>query len=254
MVLLVYAWGETAYAGGVASLFWKRSKPAGTAPTVRSRDDDAGQRIEFTDLAPEPHVFLGQSAYLFLRYAESASRHAHDATDLESEATLAAVAEECFQRFSTLAGVLDKLKVDRVEAMSPFIAPTREFERRTRGRNWTERVACTWITMAFLQDFWRRLAEGLPKSIRAEVAKALADDTMITVLRSELECRLVLEPGLRPVLAMWGRRLVGDTMLMAESALSHRADADAESDGVEPVFTEIIGAHSQRMDSLGLTA
>lgn len=254
MVLLVYPWGATAYAGGVASLFWKRDKPTGPAPTVRPRGEDGGQRIEFTDLAPEPEVFLGQSAYLFLRYAESAARHAHDATDLETESTLAVVAEECFQRFSTLVSLLDKLKVDRVEAMSPFIAPTREFERRTRGRNWTERVACTWITMAFLQDFWRRLAEGLPKSIRAEVTEALADDTMIDVLRTELERRIAIEPGIRPVLAMWGRRLVGDTMLMAESALSHGDDPMAEADGVEPVFTEIIGAHSQRMDSLGLTA
>lgn len=254
MVLLVYPWGATAYAGGVAPLFWKRDKPTGPAPTVRSRDDDSGQRIEFTDLAPEPAVFLGQSAYLFLRYAESAARHAHDSTDLETESALAVVAEECFQRFSTLVGVLDKLKADRVESMSPFIAPTREFERRTRGRNWTERVACTWITMAFLQDFWRRLAEGLPKSIRAEVVAALADDTMIEVLRSELERRIAVEPGIRPALAMWGRRLVGDTMLMAESALTHGDDPLAEADGVEPVFTEIIGAHSQRMDSLGLTA
>ena len=61
---------------------------------MRSRDDDSGVRIEFTDLAPEPEVFLGQSAYLFLRYAESAARHAHDSTDLETESTLAVVAEE----------------------------------------------------------------------------------------------------------------------------------------------------------------
>ena len=253
-MLLVYPRVVTAYAGGVAPLFWKRDKPAGPAPTVRSRDDDSGLRVEFTDLAPAPEVFLGQSAYLFLRYAESAARHAHDATDLETEAALAIVAEECFQRFSTLVGLLDRLGTDQIEAMTPFIVPTREFERRTRGRNWTERVMCTWITMAFLQDFWRRLAEGLPKSIRAEVVAALADDTMIEVLRTEIERRIALEPGIRPVLAMWGRRLVGDTMLMAESALTHGDDLEAEAEGVEPVFTEIIGAHSQRMDSLGLTA
>lgn len=244
----------TAYAGCVAPPFWKRSTPSKPAPTVRSRDDDSGLRIEFTDLAPEPDVFLGQSAYLFLRYAESAARHAHDATDLETETTLALVAEECFSRFSTLAAVLDRLKVDRVEAMSPFIVPTREFERRTRGHNWTERVACTWVTMAFLQDFWRRLAEGLPVKIRKEVVAALADDTMINVLRAELARRIELEPGIRPVLAMWGRRLVGDTMLMAESALAYGDNPVIAADGVEPVFTEIISAHSTRMDSLGLTA
>lgn len=236
----------------MAGLFRKRTDASSGSDSTSSTE--SGLRIEFTDLAPEPVVFLGQSAYLFLRFAESAARHAHDATDLETESTLAIVAEECFGRFSTLAGVLDRLKADRAEAMSPFIAPTREFERRTRGRNWVERVACTWVTMSFLQDFWRRLAEGLPAKIRGDVVSALESDTMLTVLRDELERRLALEPELRPMLALWSRRLVGDTMLMAESALVHGTNPVAEADGVEPVFTELIAAHSVRMDALGLTA
>lgn len=199
-------------------------------------------------------MFLGQSAYLFLRYAESAARHAHDATDLETEATLAVVAEECFVRFSTLLAVLDTVVSDRVEAMNPFIAPTREFERRTRGRNWVERLACTWVTMAFLQDFWRELAKTLPPKIRSKVVSALASDTMIDVVTAELERRIALEPSLRATLALWSRRLVGDTMLMAASALSHADRPLSLADGVEPMFTELIAAHSRRMDALGLTA
>lgn len=245
---------RTAYAGSVASLFRKRAGAPKAKSAKRGDSPDGGVRVEFTKLAPEPTVFLGQSAYLFLRYAESAARHAHDALDLESESALAVVAEECFVRFSTLAGVLDRLKTDRVEAMSSFIAPTREFERRTRGRNWVERVACTWVTMAFLQDFWRQLAESLPKSIRGDVLAALESDTMIEVLRAELERRLELEPTLRPTLALWSRRLVGDTMLMAESALVHGDHPLALADGVEPLFTDLIASHSIRMDALGLTA
>ncbi|MEY4312803.1 MAG: hypothetical protein RLZZ319_312 [Actinomycetota bacterium] len=235
----------------VASLFRKRSRTEGSSARA---NDGAGIRIEFTDLAPDAEVFLGQSAYLFLRFAESAARHAHDAIDLESESNLAVVAEECFSRFSALATSLDKLGVDRVEAMSPFIAPTREFERRTRGRNWVERVACTWVTMAFLQDFWRRLADGLPASVRAAVVTALKSDHMIDVLRAEVEQRLEREPTLRPMLALWARRLVGDTMLVAESALVIPEGAPGQSETVEPVFTELIAAHSRRMDAMGLTA
>ncbi len=237
--------------GVVAGLFRKRSRTAGS---VGRSSESAGIRIEFTDLAPEVSVFLGQSAYLFLRFAESAARHAHDAIDLDSESTLAVVAEECFSRFSALASLLDTLGVDRVEAMSPFIAPTREFERRTRGRNWVERVACTWVTMGFLQDFWRRLAPGLPKTVRAEVIAALESDHMIDVLRVEVERRLVLEPSIRPMLALWARRLVGDTMLVAESALVVPDGKPGQADTVEPVFTELISAHSLRMDAMGLTA
>jgi hypothetical protein len=238
----------------VASIFRRRTAVHAVNPADRSSEATAGVRVEFTDLAPAPVVFLGQSAYLFLRYAESAARHAHDAVDLDAESTLALVAEECFVRFSRLATILDRSKHDRVEAMTPFIAPTREFERRTRGRNWVERVACTWITMAFLQDFWRQLASGLPKAIRRDVLAALESDTMIDALRAELERRIELEPTLRPTLALWARRLVGDTMLMAESALVHANKPVALADGIEPVFTDLIAAHSARMDALGLTA
>lgn len=238
----------------MASIFRRRTAAPAASSAVRPGGAPTGVRVEFTDLAPAPAVFLGQSAYLFLRYAESAARHAHDAVDLETESTLALVAEECFARFSKLAAILDKTRNDRVEAMSPFIAPTREFERRTRGRNWVERVACTWVTMAFLQDFWRQLAAGLPKAIRREVIAALESDTMIEELRAELERRIELEPSLRPMLALWARRLVGDTMLMAESALVHANNPVALADGIEPVFTELIAAHSVRMDALGLTA
>ena len=238
----------------VASLFRKSGRSSTSGSRSRSRVANASARVEFTELAPSPDVFLGQSAYLFLRYAESAARHAHDATDLETESTLAIVAEECFARFSALAATLDKLKVDRLAAMSPFIAPTREFERRTRGRNWVERLACTWVTMAFLQDFWRRLAQGLPAKIRADVIAALDNDRMIDVLRTELERRIALEPGLRPSLALWSRRLIGDTMLMAESALLPSTHRATRADGLGTVFTELITSHSLRMDALGLTA
>jgi hypothetical protein len=51
---------------------------------------------------------------------------------------------------------------------------------------------------------------------------------------------------------MWGRRLVGDTMLVARLAIAQHPDASEER--VDPVFTELIAAHTRRMDKLGLTA
>ncbi len=59
----------------------------------------------------------------------------------------------------------------------------------------------------------------------------------------------------RSLLSMWGRRLVGDTLLVARAALttSVRLDRAAE-EKVEPVFTELMAAHSRRMDAVGLNA
>jgi hypothetical protein len=42
-------------------------------------------------------------------------------------------------------------------------------------------------------------------------------------------------------------------MLVARSALSLEGRRDGE-ERVEPIFTELIAAHTRRMDALGLTA
>ncbi|MBC7591006.1 MAG: hypothetical protein H7226_08185, partial [Salinibacterium sp.] len=55
-------------------------------------------------------------------------------------------------------------------------------------------------------------------------------------------------------LAMWGRRLVGDTILVARSALRYTDNHISDEARIEPVFTELIAAHTRRMDALGLTA
>ncbi|MFT2628564.1 hypothetical protein, partial [Escherichia coli] len=58
----------------------------------------------------------------------------------------------------------------------------------------------------------------------------------------------------RWLLALWGRRLVGDTLLVARAALTHSRLDSAEEAKVEPVFTELMGAHARRMDAMGLAA
>ena len=58
----------------------------------------------------------------------------------------------------------------------------------------------------------------------------------------------------RWLLALWGRRLVGDTLLVARTALRHGHLDRAEEAKVEPVFSELMGAHARRMDAMGLAA
>jgi hypothetical protein len=47
---------------------------------------------------------------------------------------------------------------------------------------------------------------------------------------------------------------VGDTLLIARAALRPTTLAAAEEKKVEPVFTELMAAHSRRMDAMGLAA
>jgi hypothetical protein len=47
---------------------------------------------------------------------------------------------------------------------------------------------------------------------------------------------------------------VGDTLLIARGSLAPHPDTAKDEERLEPVFTEVIAAHTRRMDVLGLTA
>ena len=78
------------------------------------------------------------------------------------------------------------------------------------------------------------------------------------MLVHELQTAIENDVALGSRLAMWGRRLVGDTLLVARSAMPAADPGTDRGDGaearIEPVFTELIAAHTRRMDGLGLTA
>ena len=58
----------------------------------------------------------------------------------------------------------------------------------------------------------------------------------------------------RSLLALWGRRLVGDTLLIARAALRPTTLDEVDEKKVERVFTDLLAAHSRRMGAMGLDA
>ena len=79
-------------------------------------------------------------------------------------------------------------------------------------------------------------------------------DTKRTVRPDMVGATIESDPEWRSLLARWGRRLVGDTLLVARSALRPGRLEVADEKKVEPVFTELMGAHARRMDAMGLAA
>jgi hypothetical protein len=82
---------------------------------------------------------------------------------------------------------------------------------------------------------------------------------------------MAIDPTLSSRLALWGRRLMGDVLLELRAAFDNRKLAGvaknkklsleeerevnlASYSKVEPLISELIGAHTMRMDALGLTA
>ena len=105
-----------------------------------------------------------------------------------------------------------------------------------------------------LDSYFSRLAEGLPVELGSRVRAILDEEGSAVVLESELRAAIAADPVLADRLALWGRSLVGDTLLLERSALRASDARDGTGEDVEPVFTELIAGHTRRMDALGLTA
>jgi hypothetical protein len=114
-------------------------------------------------------------------------------------------------------------------------------------------VTC-YVASGILDDAFVSLASGLPGDYGTRLAKLLAQDETQRLLASELRTAIDADPRLASRLALWGRRLVGDVLLMARSALDLPVGTAPDDPKLEPILTELIAAHTRRMDDLGLTA
>ena len=236
-------------------LFGRRRGRA-NVPVLGARSDssDVANRRDLSEFTPDLVSFLGQTAYLELAVFESLSRAVAEAPNLRVKGGISIVAGEALAKHQGLVSELEKKKVDPTEAMRPFTEAIDRFEVLTRGRDWYETLLGVYITAGFLDDFFARLVTGLPRSIASRVSELLAtpgsDDIIIDALREGMN----QDPDLSSRLALWGRRLIGDTQLVARSALATSDVSERTQGKIEPVFTDLLGAHSRRMDALGLTA
>jgi hypothetical protein len=235
-------------------LFGRRRKVAVPVLGGRADDADSANRIDLSDLTPDLVSFLGQTAYLELAVFESLSRAVTEAPNLQLKEGISIVAGEALAKHQGLVAELRNKKVDPAVAMQPFTQAIDRFGMLTRGRDWYETLLGVYITAGFLDDFFARLVGGLPRGVAARVREVLttpgSDDVILDALREGMAS----DPDLGARLALWGRRLVGDTQLVARSAIAASDSAEGIHRRIEPVFTDLLGAHTRRMDALGLTA
>lgn len=210
-------------------------------------------RVELSALTPEPVPFLGQAAYLTLVLFENLGRAVASAPATGSKSEVSRVAARLLEAHQALVAELRVLGADPVAAMDPFRAALDEYQGRVQGADWAETLVTCYLTTGFLGDLFTGLAAGLPPGLAERVALLLDVEAGEEVLEAQLRGLIQRSPRIASRLALWGRRLIGDTMLVARSALVLPA-GEAGTERVEPAFHELISAHTRRMDALGLTA
>ncbi len=237
----------------VVSLFGRRPKRV-DVPRSKPRREAAANvsRVDFTELTPEPIAYLGQAAYLQLTIFETLTHAVASSPTTGAKETLSRAAGLSLAKHQALVAELAKRGKDPGEIMAAYAERIDRYTRITAGADWYETLVTSYVTSGLLDDFYRSLAGGLPGDMAARVAAIFSGADGHDLIVAELRSAIDANPRLASRLAMWGRRLVGDTLLIARSALSEQGHPNEAR--LEPVFTELIAAHTRRMDALGLTA
>ncbi|GAA1225084.1 ferritin-like fold-containing protein [Rhodoglobus aureus] len=235
---------------------WFSHKPGRIElPRLRSRSDIlATEKVALAEFAPDILDFLGRAAYVQLMIFENLSRVIANAPTTAAKTAIGKAAELSLGKHRALVAEITQAGGSPAEVMDPFTEAFDEFERIARGSDWYEAMITAYLSAGFFDDFYVRLAKGLPTESHTRLATILSGESGESVLAEYLQAAIDANPRLDSRLAMWGRRLMGDMMLVARSALvfpDHTRSTEAQ---VEPVFTELIAAHTRRMDALGLTA
>ncbi len=237
--------------------FWRKRRPKRVvAPKLRPRSEEAAAatRVDLAELAPERDRFLGQAAYIQLSLFEDLGALVATAPTIVAKEALSRATGASLDRYEALAAEIRRLGKEPAEVMEPYLSGVDFFQRVTQGANWHESLMTSHITAGILDDFFNRLSAGLPADSATRVGEIYADVSSADIIAEQLRLGIVANPKLAARLAMWGRRLVGDTMLVARSALATPPSTANDEARIEPVFTELIAAHTRRMDALGLTA
>lgn len=216
------------------------------------------QRVGLGDLRPDPIALLGHAAYLQLAWFETATAIAGRAPDLSARETLTRIAAVILQKHHDLVDLLTERGEVAAEAMRPYTAEVERYRRRLGDTGWHESVLTLHLATGLLDDFFARLAAAVPEQgvrIAVVLDREIGHEALVALLREAIAA----DRRLTSRLALWGRRLVGDTLLLARAAVATTRTADgrpATTDDVrvEPVLTDLIAAHTRRMDELGLTA
>ncbi len=239
-----------------------------------NRDDRTGRNRDELDLrpyTPEAHEYLGQLAYHQLSSFEILTNELKYSPNTNAQAELSAAASKHFLRYKAIAKKLELLNIEPADAMDQFVERIETYNSKLTGVDWYEALLKVYLTQGLLDDFYRRLAVGLEAKLQAEVVKTLSDKSFEKFAVKTLNIAMAEDEVLRSRLALWGRRLMGDTLLEVREVLddrkltgvakNKRLSANEVRDvrlrayaTLEPLITELIGAHSNRMDALGLTA
>lgn len=184
---------------------------------------------------------------------ERMATNATTAADLDDKVILARLASQSFANFEQLSQHIDQMGQDVIELCQHFEPTFSTLAERTRPRDWYESLMKGFVFDGIMNDFYRTAVDELAEP-GYSLAIAILDDTRASeYARNRLTSEVAVDTQLASRLALWGRKLVAETLGRARSLLTDPV-LGLDEDLVVELIPSVTSNHSKRMSALGLVA
>ncbi len=219
---------------------------------------DPGYRAAVVDL-------LGAIAYGEISAFERLAEDAKLAPTLVDKLALGKMAAVQFNHVEPLIARIAALGSEPMEAMAPFVKPFDAFHAKTAPSDWLEGLVKAYVGDGLAADFYREVAAFLDSDTRDLIVTSLADSGHSDFVVDRVRQAIAADKRVGGVLALWGRRLMGEALSQAQRVAAERDSLAALlAGGVDRpgldlaalgrMFTRLTENHAYRMAELGLSS
>lgn len=213
---------------------------------------------------PADHPVVNE-LFALLAYGEVAAFYrltdeARMAPDLRGRISMARMAAAEMGHYEVLRAALERRGVDVVPAMSKYVSALDNYHRLTTPSTWLEALVKTYVGDSLASDLYLEIADGLPDEVADVVRSALSETVHSQFVVAEVRAAVTASSKQRSRLALWARRLFGETITQAQYLLAdHDQLVDLVVSGAGGLsqlgsfFERLQRMHDQRMHELGLS-
>jgi 1,2-phenylacetyl-CoA epoxidase catalytic subunit len=230
-----------------------------TSPSSADQvDDSPAPRL------PADHPGVNE-LFALLAYGEVAAFYrltdeARMAPSLRGRISMASIAAAEMGHYEVLRDAMESRGVDVVAAMSKYVSALENYHRLTTPSTWLEALVKTYVGDALAADLYRQIADALPDEVADVVREALSETVHSQFVVAEVRAAVTSSSKQRSRLALWARRLFGETITQAQYLLAdHDELVDLVMSGTGGLgqlgefFDRLQQTHDQRMRELGLS-